>query len=263
MQFITLNELAKFNFNIGTMNIRTPLYKEGSTYHINETHRTSTGLVYLKNCDMTTTSLHTNSCYKFHKNSLVLLPELSRYYSIFSNIDDSNPSFYIINMSLTSNTSDKIIVEKEPFLIFENTPESISRIFSHFPTDSDSTAFVKSQIYMMWHLIFENLNMNNKIKSSAEYINITNKTNKELAAELNISVSTLTRMFKKHYNTTPASYALQAKMLSARTHLVHSDMSVSQIASNLGFNSVEHFSRIFKKHNGLSPMKYRNTYNNK
>lgn len=260
MQFITLDELAKLNFNIHGIALRAPVYKESSTYHISEAYRNTTGLVYLKNCDMTTTSLHTNTQYKFKKNSLVLLPEFSKYYSTFCNIDESTPSFYIINMLLTSHSFKKLIVETEPFLIFENTPPSIAEEITLASKHIDSPLLLKSHLFMLWHMIFENMRINTKIYRTMDCINIANKSNKELAAELNISVSTLIRMFKKYYNNTPASYALHSKICNAKIQLQNTDMAVSQIASNLGFNSPEHFSRIFKKYTGLSPMKYRSIH---
>ena len=86
------------------------------------------------------------------------------------------------------------------------------------------------------------------------------KTNDQLAKELNVSVSTLTRMFKKYYNTTPAAYVLSQKISTAKVRLSHTNITVSEIAQDLGFNSPEHFSRIFKKHVGVSPIKYRKTH---
>ena len=261
MQFISFGELAKMQFNIQDVTIRTPVYKENSTYHLsNAPRRKNTGLVYLKNCDMTTTSHHLNTQYKFKKGSLVLLPELLKYHSTFSNISKSPPSFYALNMHITSHDSKKLIIENEPFLIFENTPSNISEHIAQIPANMESSTLLKSHLYMLWHLIFENLQINEKTHRTMDYINITNKSNKELAEELNISVSTLTRMFKKYYNSTPASYALQSKIENAKFQLSNTNMAVGQIASNLGFNSPEHFSRIFKKHTGYSPIKYRNIH---
>lgn len=262
MQFISLNELSNLKFNINNITFRTPVYNENSTYHISdEPNRKNTGLVYLKNCDMTTISLLTNKQYKFKKNSLILLPEFLKYHSTFSNISKSNPSFYVLNMGIASENQKKLIVETDPFLIFENTPSEVAEQILKTSESISSPILLKSNIFMLWHLIFENLKIDTKIHSTMDYINIANKSNKELAADLNISVSTLTRMFKKYYNDTPASYSLRSKIHNAKFQLTNTDMTVGQIASNLGFNSPEHFSRIFKKYTGLSPVKYRNTHN--
>lgn len=124
----------------------------------------------------------------------------------------------------------------------------------------DSPMLLKSHLFMLWHMIFENMKPCTTPHKTIDYINIANKSNKGLAAELNISVSTLTRMFKKYYNNTPAAYALQSKIESARLQLSNTNMTVSQIASSLGFNSVEHFSRIFKKYTSLAPSEYRKNH---
>ncbi len=262
MDFITLKELSNTFFNIVNPNVRAPIYTESSSYYPG--NRSSTGIVYLKNCDMTTTSMITNIQYNFKKGSLVLFPEKSNYYSIFNNIDDSIPTFYCLNQQMYTSKSDKIYIGNEPSLIFENTPSQIkNHIEQGIPTNS-SPAYIQAYFFTLWDLIFKNLytkqNFSNKISNIINPANISNQKNIELAEQLNISVSTLTRIFKKHYNTTPAAYALKLKIENAKFHLINTNMSVSEIAQNLNFNSPEHFSRIFKKHTGLSPIKYRNTY---
>ena len=266
MEAITLKEMSKINFSFQKATVRFVSYNEGDTYRLpNGLYRKQTGIVYLKNCDMITTSMNTNTQYYFKKGSLVLLPEFSTYYSVFTNIDKSSYSFCSINMILCDSNFNKIIVEKDPYEIFESTPDSIKNHIEHLSlTNPEQYTLLQSQLFMLWHLIFENLDATNTYKhdinKALHYINVSNMTNEELAAKLNISVSTLIRIFKKYYNTTPAAFALTSKIKDAEYRLMTTDMSINQIASNLGFNSSEHFSRIFKKHTGLSPAKYRSTH---
>ena len=42
----------------------------------------------------------------------------------------------------------------------------------------------------------------------------------------------------------------------AKNHLLENNKSISQIASDLGYSSLPHFSYAFKKKFGLSPAKY-------
>ena len=46
-------------------------------------------------------------------------------------------------------------------------------------------------------------------------------------------------------------------MLETKRLLLHTDLPIGQIADQLGFNDFSYFSRQFKKHNGLSPERYR------
>lgn len=46
-------------------------------------------------------------------------------------------------------------------------------------------------------------------------------------------------------------------MLETKRLLVHTDLPIGQIADQLGYNDFSYFSRQFKKHNGLSPERYR------
>jgi AraC-like DNA-binding protein len=78
-----------------------------------------------------------------------------------------------------------------------------------------------------------------------------------LAIVTNCSVSTFKRKFKELFNTTPAKYRLENKLIKVAGLLKTSDKSISNIGYECGFESPEHLSRVFKKQYGIPPSQYR------
>lgn len=68
----------------------------------------------------------------------------------------------------------------------------------------------------------------------------------------------LIRLFKKHLNTTPIQYINDTKCYHAIAMLRNESLSIQEIAYELGFDSPNYFSRLFKSHTGLSPLEKRN-----
>lgn len=80
----------------------------------------------------------------------------------------------------------------------------------------------------------------------------------EAYAELcNMSLSTFKRVFKQYYNTTPALWLKNKKLELAQHRLLSSDLSISDIAFECGFEDTSHFIRTFKEKYGHPPLKYR------
>jgi AraC family transcriptional regulator len=67
----------------------------------------------------------------------------------------------------------------------------------------------------------------------------------------------LARTFRRRYHTTFAGYVRQLRVEFARRELAGSAASLSDIAIAAGFCDQSHFSRLFKRHTGLSPAEYR------
>lgn len=87
------------------------------------------------------------------------------------------------------------------------------------------------------------------VKSPAEY-----------AAQLNISLSYLNEAIKKTTGH-PVSYWIHYEvMLEARRLLYHSDLSVKEIAYQLGYEDHTYFSRLFRKTVQMTPGNFRNLY---
>jgi len=78
-----------------------------------------------------------------------------------------------------------------------------------------------------------------------------------IAANMNYSSSYLTKVFQQYYSTTPMKYITNLRISSAKQLLRSSDLSIRQISETVGYNDQGYFSRIFKKHTGLSPFEFR------
>lgn len=71
------------------------------------------------------------------------------------------------------------------------------------------------------------------------------------------SRSQLHRLFIKNTNKTPLDVITDLRMETAATLLSTTDYSIDLISESLGYNSLSHFTKIFKKYYLISPYKYR------
>lgn len=91
-------------------------------------------------------------------------------------------------------------------------------------------------------------------KNYASPINI-----EDMARKFNFNASYLTRIFKKHTGESPVKYLLRLRIDEAKKLLLeHSDLSVKQISTLVGYEDQHYFSRFFKELTGVSPSDYRN-----
>lgn len=79
------------------------------------------------------------------------------------------------------------------------------------------------------------------------------------AGQFNLSPNYFGDLVKKELHTTAQDY-LQDKIVSAAKRLLlDTGMTVSEVAEELGFSYANHFSRMFSKRVGVSPLKFRKT----
>jgi AraC family transcriptional activator of pobA len=88
----------------------------------------------------------------------------------------------------------------------------------------------------------------------------TTKSPADFAYKLNISEAYLSEVLKKQTGF-PASYWIQQEIiLEAKRLLYYSELSVKEIAHNLGYSDHSYFSRFFKKATGGSALAFRQQY---
>jgi AraC-like DNA-binding protein len=69
-------------------------------------------------------------------------------------------------------------------------------------------------------------------------------------------------MFNENVGTSPIEYWISLKMTEAKRLIRNGELNITQIAEHLGYNSIHHFSRMFKRFTGVSPSAYKNSVGN-
>lgn len=85
-------------------------------------------------------------------------------------------------------------------------------------------------------------------------------TVEDLADELGVSASYLSRLFKKETGDSVSAYIRAQKMEIAKNLLQYSDYSMIDIANRLSFSSQSHFIQQFREFVGITPKKYRDMH---
>lgn len=83
---------------------------------------------------------------------------------------------------------------------------------------------------------------------------------KDLTNYLGVSVSYLSRIFKKNLDMGANEFITSIKVKQASHYLQNTNLSIQQIAQSLGYSDPYYFSRTFKKFYHVSPAHFRKQY---
>jgi len=81
----------------------------------------------------------------------------------------------------------------------------------------------------------------------------------ELANMCHLSVPHFCAEFKRWFDTPAIEYVIQLRMQRAAYLLRDQNLRIGQIAERVGYEDPYHFSKLFRKHFGMSPRQYRQT----
>jgi AraC family transcriptional regulator len=79
----------------------------------------------------------------------------------------------------------------------------------------------------------------------------------DVAAEVRVHPAHLAREFRRHYGMAIGAYARRLRLDWAAARLATTDDPLASIAYDSGFANQSHFTRVFKRHTGLTPARYR------
>lgn len=78
-----------------------------------------------------------------------------------------------------------------------------------------------------------------------------------ISAELHYDYPHLSKLFAEVEGITIEQYVIQQKIEKVKEYLIYDELSLSQVAFNMGYSSVAHLSTQFKKITGLTPSQFK------
>lgn len=130
---------------------------------------------------------------------------------------------------------------------------------------------VQSGFVAIWALLYENIPENDSPAYQSSDLTITKNMvgfiQKNYASKISlasiasagaIGQSKCCKLFSKYFKQTPISYLNQYR-LNKSIHLLHAtDMTITEIAFSVGFNSASYYTETFRKWMGKSPTEFKN-----
>ncbi len=198
-------------------------------------------------------------------SSVVLIPANQMYsYNCYSPGRMANVVFDI-----------KEIPGLEPEILFINIQDK-EKIFYGFQRVQDalhngaSNVEVLNYFYELFHMILRQSlkkpvtmmsgNNHKKVEPAENFIRqnyAQNITNEQLAKYCGFSTQYFRKLFTEVYEIPPMAYVSRVR-LEAAVKLLKADdlLTIADVAEEVGFSDVYHFSKTFKKYTGVSPKKF-------
>jgi len=102
-------------------------------------------------------------------------------------------------------------------------------------------------------------NQNVIVNGAKKYIRINyckNISLSDAARYLNVNKSYLSRLFRQKTGMTLVDYLTKIRIENAIKLIKNTNLRIYEIAEKVGYENVEHFSRVLKKRVGVSPKEY-------
>ncbi|MFC2186803.1 AraC family transcriptional regulator [Fulvivirgaceae bacterium LMO-SS25] len=148
---------------------------------------------------------------------------------------------------------EQIVLEhkKNELLKWEKIHSLVTLVYINISRRYQPTSKNKSVVYLQTVRKFE------------EFIEINFKRlkfAKDYARLLNITAKHLNRVTRECFNKTSTQLISERVLLEAKRMLMYAEYNVTQISDELGFDEPSYFIRFFKKHMGVTPLKFLNSY---
>ena len=206
------------------------------------------------------TYIYLNKKLKVSENDLVFIPENIYCYSEWH----GEPEIEVLYLSCFMHY-ESFKYEPQIIRVDAQTKNDVMEISELLSGDQLDVFEAYSRFYKLLQAVIvktkqSDVEFDKTLQTAIEYI--TENWDKsfsvaELAKKCCVSESTLYHLFQNELGQTPVSFLNSIRINIAIEHLENSNYSIATISRTVGFNSENHFRKVFSDFTGTTPLKYR------
>ena len=266
-----LDELITANFHCSFLECHKQAWLHNSEW-TGYTHNARPNYAFILICSDMKMKFYLQNGKSFvaQKGDIVFVPKELCYTVAF--FDTSNQfDSYTVNFLLNDEFFHEIVLTEE-FQIFKSSFDNtllfaVEELFKNYLCRENNQIKFMAQFYSFLDMVLSLVSYDSRyyypIKKGIELL--SNEWNKNAkieyyAEQCGIDNSYFYKLFKMWSGFSPNQYRNQLRVTVAKDLLVHTNLSICEIARKIGFDDPYYFSRLFKKETGLSPAHYRKTH---
>lgn len=229
--------------------------------------------LWFKNCSAKITDINGKTLFA-EKNQVAYMSKGIEYTVDFLDTAPSQDDSVVFHFQLKDIYDKEITPTLSPKICIKNL-DSATAFFmeaaaEEFNKNIVCTPIITSAIYQIFGLACQSRRkkiVNHKFKYISEGIELmessSDKTMDEIAQICGVSEGYFRKLFREYSGVNPIEFRQKHRIEKAKQLLLLDTHSIGEIADELHFSDIYHFSKTFKKVTGISPQTYANQIKSK
>lgn len=268
MKLISFEKLYSTEFSIQEPMAKPQYWAvRGNVYNAIGHPKLSHTLLWFKNCSGTIVDKKGKTL-EIRKNQLTYMAKGSEYTVYFKDTNPDQEDTVVIHFQMTDKSGEDIAPIMEPIICMDSVDPTFAldmdMLADEFKKNVVCIPKVQAVIYNILASVckkqkhFTTKNRYACIRAGIELLEQSSDLSiADIAAKCGISECYFRKLFREYSGESPVSFRQRHRIERAKQLLLSEEkFAVSEIAWELGFSDVYHFSKVFKKHCGISPLKF-------
>ena len=273
MKIIPFNELYNAMFLVAEPTAESQNWYSRNNYYscINKPKPSHT-LLWFKNCRAKITD-HFGNVLNAEKNQVAYMAKGAEYTVEFFETAPMQEDSIVLHFQLRNADNEEIAPSLTPQICIKSVDAtmalSIEAAAREFDKNIVCVPLITSVVYQMLAVACQRQRrrvISHKFKYISEGIelmeNNADKTLTEIAKICGISEGYFRKLFREYSGENPIEFRQKYRIEKAKQLLLLDTHSISEIADELHFSDIYHFSKTFKKLTGMSPQYYVKKHSN-